>query len=770
MSSTTFLETYRSSTMSSNGESGHYEAEEVSYEVDEDNSNRYISIIKITKTSGVTSQRRFEATDMARILEFEEISNFVRDDMLRVGDFVGDGTSQISFPSYFAAMRGGFIFCFDKDDVEKGSDGRYTTFEAPPKLCIPLDNVQVQFPPGGRRVFREHAQTEAQSGYELIVQHGDRPPAFLVAESLTKRNKLGEAIKSRAGISKPTALRAGYSAAVAAATANLDDPLSRSNREERRREIESRNNEAAKESMMRNGRRESTTGATKKKIMEVSEDADLAAAVVEFGVTGFDEKDWTNQYFQVHDENEAAKTIEQMDHWLFNMKKSLKGAVLEQYEYFVQASGEMTTMGKEVSSLKARIEAQVDTLREMKSIDFYRSSNDDKSDQDEIMGRDDNSASDESEKPTGFVDDLGEMMNRHRSMNGTAETAASTDNGGSTAEDVPRIEVPDWLEEIDEEILATVRECRYSSAIELHLKGVAEVNDLIDKHEQPTAYRLTSVQLEQLRNLKKRLKVIGNRISARLEESLRRKNEALRQANKRERADALASLAPIVSPCSLNDDGHYLQLLVRMGRTQEASDAYSARRSLLLLECLQERPMSGAGTVDLVIYAAQLSQSFFSCLASSIEGFIDLFISVHTEKPEDNSEISSVNSMLVPKNVPAGAVSAIVLWCDAELSKFAIAFGGTRILANLALSPPTSGPRVVGESKDRENAIQVAAQCIDQAFLYASQNLDGVGLPLTPRLAEMVRVRLKGCEQEIANKLSERWHTLVHDWKEGVLL
>jgi hypothetical protein len=220
-----------------------------------------------------------------------------------------------------------------------------------------------------------------------------------------------------------------------------------------------------------------------------------------------------------------------------------------------------------------------------------------------------------------------------------------------------------------------------------------------------------------------------------------------------------------------------LQLLFRLGRTQEASNAYSARRSLLLLECLQERPMSGAGTVDLVIYAAQLSQSFFSCLASSIEGFIDLFLTVNTEKTttEDNSDMSSMNSssLLAPtKNVPPGAVSSIVLWCDAELSKFAIAFGGTRILANLALSPPSSSgaPRVVGESRDRDNAISVAAQCIDQAFLYATQNLDGVGLPLTPRLAEMIRVRLKGCEQEIANQLNERWHTLVQDWREGVLL
>ena len=70
----------------------------------------------------------------------------------------------------------------------------------------------------------------------------------------------------------------------------------------------------------------------------------------------------------------------------------------------------------------------------------------------------------------------------------------------------------------------------------------------------------------------------------RLEESLRRKNEALKQASKRERSDPRGSLAPIVSPCCLEDDALPLQLLVRLGKTQEAAASYSARRSLLLLE------------------------------------------------------------------------------------------------------------------------------------------------------------------------------------------
>jgi len=187
--------------------------------------------------------------------------------------------------------------------------------------------------------------------------------------------------------------------------------------------------------------------------------------------------------------------------------------------------------------------------------------------------------------------------------------------------------------------------------------------------------------------------------------------------------------------------------------------------------------------VDLVIYSAQLSQSFFSCLANAVEGFLDLFLAAapnSTSKgyKDDGSVGSSLHSSSTSKNIPAGAVASVVLWCDGELSKFASAFGGARILANLALSPPPRNakqPRVVdggsghldpGGNKERQNAIEVAAQCVDQAFSCASQNLDQVGLPLTPRLAEYIRSRLKGCEGEVAAFLSDNWSHVTMDWQQ----
>ena len=91
------------------------------------------------------------------------------------------------------------------------------------------------------------------------------------------------------------------------------------------------------------------------------------------------------------------------------------------------------------------------------------------------------------------------------------------------------------------------------------------------------------------------------------------------------------------------------------------------------------------------------------------------------DKKEDFSQDeSSIHSdMQTVRNLPAGALASIVLWCDEELTKFSAAFGGTRILGNLALSPPPrdaspvkKGPRVLGQkeettaNKDRQVSIR----------------------------------------------------------------
>lgn len=810
--------------------------ERVTYKPDESRIDRFVPQI----AGAHSAIRPFETEDMGRVLDFDEIDNDDEEggnsESLTEGGLMlceyKNGADAISFTMYYFVVRGGFFFYFDYDDVD--DKGPFAVFHNPPIGLIPLRDIEVEYPPGGRRVFREHAQTDARTGYEFAIAHvpklgknddveEPRAPYFLVADSLGRRERWATALRGRAArAEKPTVLRGGYTKL----SKPPEAPLEKNDRKEDSEELEDevlkesetnkakinpKENEVVEEEVdekkskkksrkdkekekkkfgkaefRSNNLRKRNSGPQKspslrtrerdvksvqQHIMDAGNDEELANAVVEFGTSGFSEQGWMDSFFQVHNDFDASTKCRQMEEWQGLMKKNLKGAVLEQYEYFVQASGQMTTMGREVTSLKTLIETQVETIKEMKEIDFS-SAMKGTDGKDEIMGRNDL--------------DNPDVLNKGNTDDRSAYSEFSGDDPSPEDDFVddpnaPPIDVPDWLPEAAEEISAFVRECRYNDSIDLLLKAKTEVSDLFDKHEKPTAYRLRKSQLNELRDIQQQLEKQSSTISNRLEETLRRKNEALRQSTKRERADAHSASSAMISPCAIADDTLYLQLLVRLGRNYQAAEAYAARRTLLLVETLHERPISGSGTVDLVIYAAQLSQSFFSVLASSVEGFLDLFLSGsggnkdngNNEETMSVGDSSSIHSINNSKSLPAGAIAAVVLWCDSELSKFAASFGGTRVLANLALSPPpTAGrrgqPRVVGQEdveKERQNAIKVASQCLDQAFQHASSNLDAVGLPLTPRLAECIRGRLKGCEAEVAELLDERWQGLTGEWR-----
>lgn len=47
----------------------------------------------------------------------------------------------------------------------------------------------------------------------------------------------------------------------------------------------------------------------------------------------------------------------------------------------------------------------------------------------------------------------------------------------------------------------------------------------------------------------------------------------------------------------------------------------------------------------------------------------------------------------------------------------------------------------------------MAAKCVNQAFAFASENLDSIGLPLTPKLAENMRYVLMAMQELILGKL-----------------
>ncbi len=206
----------------------------------------------------------------------------------------------------------------------------------------------------------------------------------------------------------------------------------------------------------------------------------------------------------------------------------------------------------------------------------------------------------------------------------------------------------------------------------------------------------------------------------------------------------------------------------------------------------------------------------------SVEGFLDLFAEndKSNSMSDDQSEASSIYTGTF-KLVPSNALAATCLWCDSETSKFASAFC-TKVLGHLPLSPRTGsaisekishfevtndvthfkkqlqvaeemGEYEIAEKlrkkitaqeqeeknneanqtpkssaeKDRKAAIEIAAKCIDQAFTFSTEFLNAIGLPVTPRLAEYLRPRLKGTEVELAAELEDKWEAVIFTWKEA---
>ena len=137
------------------------EEERVVFAADESNPERFFPLIASNE-----SDREFVADDMPRVMDFEGVSAAPSDGNLLLCE--DTGSHEIKFVSYHFCLRGMYLFYFDKEDVEE-KKGPFPTYLNPPLGVIPLEQTAVEFPPGGRRVFREHAHTDARTGYELLI-------------------------------------------------------------------------------------------------------------------------------------------------------------------------------------------------------------------------------------------------------------------------------------------------------------------------------------------------------------------------------------------------------------------------------------------------------------------------------------------------------------------------------------------------------------------------------------------------------------------------
>jgi hypothetical protein len=435
--------------------------------------------------------RPMETDDIQRILDFENVPDPPADGpmMLCEGE---------KFPSRHFCLRGGFLFYFDLADVSGTGASHYITYDCPPIGVIPLDKVKIELPPGGRRVFREHAQTEARTGYELAIwqipgedkKDGARPPMFVAAESLGQRDKWAAAIKARAGVENHTKLRAqAFGGGAASSLLTKPAEILRA-KESSKKEAAAAANESSmvKEKKSRKGKQRTTTPHGKKEDNGDGEENVIQEALQEFGKNNFVEKTWIDNYFETHNEVDAASRCRQMENWQDSIKKGLKNAVLEQYEYFVEASGEMTKMGQEVIDLKTLVETQVETVKEMKEIDFSGTivdpADDNASDGEDLFNdkrrqgrrRNNNDQNGDDNSDVSSVSSYGDAADKGRS---SGQPSAPKFREADAKEG--SIDIPAFFDDAAEEILAFVKESRYSDATDLWAKAKQEVTDIMQQ-------------------------------------------------------------------------------------------------------------------------------------------------------------------------------------------------------------------------------------------------------------------------------------------------
>jgi hypothetical protein len=466
--------------------------EKVAFQADSSHLDRFLPRVSVLtrKNAGTgrpqveKSFRPFEVTDMTRVLDFDELPDPPPDTTMRLCE--DSGPEGIKFPVRHVSVRGGFLFYFDIEDVDDQLSSHFVSYIGPPLGVVPLDKVDVALPPGGRRVFREHAPTDARNGYEFVLIHvpddgarGEtRPAAFLVAESLALREAWVAALRMRADVvGQDTKLRPNTGTRRSEGLLNLGQDA------------------GFKSAARTAARKRAARGVSDDDMEEKMQEKEMEMASREFGVVDFQDDEWINEFFSANNDFQAGAKIDELEQWQSNIKRGLRGAVLEQYEYFVEASREMTTMGKEVASLKTLVESQNEVIKEMKEIDFTAAFVD--GDVDSLDSDDDDIAEGPSARPGGrktrrrmslaqpqAMDDDDHSDASSLSSDDEAKTKPNKKGAGvvddDDAHDSPHgIDFPPWLEDVSEEIAAFIKESRYSDATSLLFKARNEVSEIL---------------------------------------------------------------------------------------------------------------------------------------------------------------------------------------------------------------------------------------------------------------------------------------------------
>ena len=232
---------------------------------------------------------------------------------------------------------------------------------------------------------------------------------------------------------------------------------------------------------------------SKRALLELeSDDLDASRATEEFGRPDFSDELWVDNFFRNNLDFDAPTKCRLLENWQASIKRGLKDSVLEQYEYFVDASSEMTKMGREVAALKAMVETQNECIKEMKEIDFTAGFG-------SMLAVYD--SDDEGIEPphlrAGALRGRRGQASRLRGDDQSDASSMSSEGGGIESKETfdpfgieKYIEIPPELEDICEEISAFIKESRYTDATDLVLKAKRDVDEIFALVSVPTVYFL----------------------------------------------------------------------------------------------------------------------------------------------------------------------------------------------------------------------------------------------------------------------------------------
>jgi len=147
-------------------------------------------------------------------------------------------------------------------------------------------------------------------------------------------------------------------------------------------------------------------------------------------------------------------------------------------------------------------------------------------------------------------------------------------------------------------------------------------------------------------------------------------------------------------------------------------------------------------------------------------------------------------SLIAASAIDSTCITHAVFWADEEIVRFCDVAGGSHGLGSLRLPTREGEWEKVGKAalagmlKEAEDVVNdrgvatikrfiekggleggasvvVAANCLEEIFEVADKELEGLGMPILGRVAELMKGKLRGSEKYVRGVIEERYCSLL---------